>query len=86
MEWDANVVTKNVDAMLAGPVVGAVTENAMAIHPDGVGADNTAPLAAVHFERAVRPIVVLADWVGNADTNGSVVRVPAAIREIETPV
>lgn len=57
MDRDADVVVKNVDAMLAGPVVRAVTKNTLFIHPDGVVVNDTAvPLAAIHLKRTVRSV------------------------------
>ena len=68
------MVIKNVDAVLAGPVVGAVTENAMAIHPDGVVPDNTGgSLTTIHLDGAKRPLVVLVDLMEGTNGDSAVV-------------
>lgn len=57
MDRDAYVVMKNVNAMLAGPVVRAVTKNTLFIHTDGVGVNDAAiPLPAIHLKRTVRSV------------------------------
>ena len=64
--------------MLACPGVGTVTEDAMAIHGDGVVPDDAcASLTAIHLDGAKRPIVVLVDSMEG--TNGDSSVVPAKI-------
>ena len=86
MDRDADVVMKNVNAMLAGPVVRAVTENTLLIHPDGVVVNDAAVhLAAIHLKRTVWSSVgVLIDAMGVDDTDGSVV--PAVVPDGQPPV
>ena len=86
MDRDADVVMKNVNAMLAGPVVRAVAENTLFIHRDGIVVnDPTAGPAAIHLQRTVWSSVgVLLDAMDGDDANGAIV--PQVIPGSQTPV
>ena len=85
MDRDADVVVKNVDAMLAGPVVRTVTKNTIFIHPDGVVVDDTAiPHPTIHLKRTVWSFRIFIDTMGGADTNGAVV--PVVVPDGQSPV
>lgn len=78
LAWDADMIIKDIDAMLACPGVGTITEDAMAIHGHGVVPnDACASLTTIHLDGAKRPIVVLVDWMEGTNSDGTVV--PAKI-------
>ena len=86
MDRDADVVMKNVNAMLAGPVVRAVAKNTLLIHPDGVVVNDAAiRLATIHLKLAVwSSLGVLLDRMDGDDANGAVV-LPIVVPSTQTP-